>query len=194
MGLNDDYGQAGWYNGYNYNAFDEVEYDLERAGERARKDLQTYIDLYSDNPRYMLDFFVRKMNAQWNAPMYQGIAMNARIVEEQPPLVDDIFHHGSVSKLIESMMKIYQLLLYGSILFLLAAKRKYIAQIEWYALLIAVFGGFLFSLIWEAKTRYVLPYLFMQIPYMAVGVNEIMSLLEKWINNRLKRRRQCEKI
>lgn len=69
-------------------------------------------------------------------------------------------------------MKAFQLLLYGSIFFLLIIRRRDYNSIESYVLLIAVFGGFLFSLMWEAKTRYVMPYLFMQIPYMAIGVNE----------------------
>ena len=55
---------------------------------------------------------------------------------------------------------------------------------EWYLLLIAVFGGFLFSLMWEAKTRYILPYLFMQIPYMAMGINEIITVMEQKIERK----------
>lgn len=178
MGLNDDYGRAGWYNDYHYGTFEELDYDLERAKEKGRIDLQIYLEIYMREPRRMVDFFTRKMNAQWNAPMYQCIVMNSRIVEEQPALIENIFHHGRAAQVIEFGMKIYQMLLYGSILFLLIVWKGNVADLERYALLIAVFGGFLFSLMWEAKTRYVLPYLLMQIPYMAMGVDRIISVLE----------------
>lgn len=178
MGLNDDSGHAGWYNSYGSNTFEELNYDLQSANVKAYNDLKIYFDLFVNDPHKMLDFFVRKMNAQWNAPMYQCIIMNAKIVEAQPALIDNIFHHGKAGILIEFGMKIYQLLMYGSILFLLTAKRKNFVEIEKYVLLIAVYGGFLFSLMWEAKTRYILPYLFMQIPYMAIGVDEVLVSLE----------------
>lgn len=51
-------------------------------------------------------------------------------------------------------------------------------------IMIAVFGGFLFSLLWEAKTRYVFPYLLMELPYAAMGINEVIIRL----NQRLKKR------
>ena len=59
------------------------------------------------------------------------------------------------------------------------SERKGINRMEFYLLLVAVFGGFLFSLIWEAKTRYILPFFFMQIPYMAMGINHIMVYVEE---------------
>ena len=119
-----------------------------------------------------IDFFVRKMVNQWISPMYQSIAMNNEAAGGQLQPVKNIFAGGKLAKIIEVQMKAFQLLLYGSIFFLLIIRRRDYNSIESYVLLIAVFGGFLFSLMWEAKTRYVMPYLFMQIPYMAIGVNE----------------------
>ena len=36
-------------------------------------------------------------------------------------------------------------------------------------LVLAIFGGMLFSLLWEAKSRYVLPYFILMIPYSVRG-------------------------
>ena len=181
MGLNDDYGHPGWYNDYHYGTFKELNFDSKAANTKALGDLQLYFEYFVREPDKMVDFFVRKMNAQWNAPMYQCIVMNSSIVGEQPAFIQNIYQYGRVEKLIEFGMKVYQLLLYGSILFLLAVKRKKYTKIERYVLLIAVYGGFLFSLIWEAKTRYVFPYLLMQLPYMAIGINEATDMLGKKI-------------
>ncbi len=185
MGLNDDYQYAGWYNQYNYVTFAHANDNVELAKEKAWEDLRMYLEIYKNDPNYMVDFFTRKMNAQWNAPMYQSIVMISNVEGEQLLLARNIYEHGKLAEWIETGMKIFQLLMYGGILFLLVLRRREYVQIEKYLLLIAVFGGFLFSLMWEAKTRYVLPYLFMQIPYMAMGVSEFVS----WIENRYRERK-----
>ena len=179
MGLNDDYQRAGWHNQYEYNTFDAFDDNTALATEKGCEDLKMYFGIYQNDPDYMVDFFVRKMNSQWNAPMYQSLAANNHITGSQWPLAKEIYSYGKLTEAVEAGMKIFQLLLYGSILFLLILHRKEYVRIEQYLLLIAVFGGFLFSLLWEAKTRYVLPYLFLQIPYMAMGVNEIIVTIRR---------------
>ena len=104
-----------------------------------------------------IDFYSRKLGAQWEAPMYQCYVMN-----------------------------IYQILLYGGVFVYLLAGRKKEQQIEHYVLLIGVFGGFLFSAMWEAKARYVFPYLMMMISYAAAGITVCVS----WISNRIRNRRE----
>ena len=178
MGLNDDNSYPGWYNIYSMHFFATSDYDVDLANERALASIKEYVGKYKNNPEYMIDFFTRKMNAQWNAPMYQGIVMNNRIVGRQSGLISDIYYGGEVGGFLEKFTKLYQLLVYGSIVFLLISKRKQWDQIEKYVLLIAVFGGFLFSLIWEAKTRYVFPYLLMELPYVALGINEVAARLQ----------------
>ncbi len=181
MGLNDDYGYSGWHNFYGVNLFAECENDARLTTEYAKKDLKAYISLFGGNPEYMVDFFVRKMNAQWNAPMYQCIVSNNHVVGTQGKLASSIYEKGYWYRLVNSYMKIFQMILYASILCLLIVRHKDWMSIDKYVLLIAVFGGFLFSLIWEAKTRYIFPYLLMMLPYMAVGADVIVRFLESKI-------------
>lgn len=184
MGLNDDYSYPGWYNIYSLGLFATSDYDVDVANKRALETLAMYALIYKDDPEYMVDFFTRKMNAQWNAPLYQCIVMNNNVVGEQSELIADIFWGGRAARFLQSYAKLYQLLVYGGILFLLLVSWKDWKGIERYVLLIAVFGGFLFSLLWEAKTRYVFPYLLMELPYAAMGINEVIIRL----NQRLKKR------
>ncbi|MCI8527986.1 MAG: hypothetical protein HFH82_02355 [Lachnospiraceae bacterium] len=184
MGLNDDYQYAGWHNQYEYVIFAEANDNVALAKERGYEDLRMYMEIFKNDPDYMVDFFVRKMNSQWNAPMYQSIAMNESVGGEQLPVVRELFARGRLAEMLALWMKIFQLLMYGGILFLLLYRRDKFMPMEWYLLLIAVFGGFLFSLMWEAKTRYILPYLFMQIPYMAMGINEIITVMEQKIERK----------
>lgn len=185
MGLNDDYGHPGWDNWYGYDLFFECDRDAAATTKRAMEDLKSYINLYKNDPSYMVDFFTRKILSQWNAPMYQCIVMNNRLIDDQGKIARNIYEQGILFKWINNYMNVYQLILYASILFLLLVKRKEWGEIDKYALLIAVIGGFFFSLMWEAKTRYVMPYLFMQLPYMAIGVNEMIKLIEaKYLKSR----------
>lgn len=179
MGLNDDYGHPGWDNWYGYNLFFECDRDSSATTERAMIDLKSYITLYRNNPSYMVDFFTRKMLTQWNVPMYQCIVMNNRIIDDQGKIAHNIYEQGILYKWIENYMKVFQLVLYGSVLFLVIVKRREWKSVDKYILLIAVIGGFFFSLMWEAKTRYVFPYLLMQIPYMALGTNEVIKFLQE---------------
>lgn len=178
MGLNDDYGYAGWDNGYGLAVFFECDRDAEMTTKRVMKDLKSYMNLYRNNPSYMVDFFTRKMLTQWNVPMYQCIVMNNRIIDEQGKIAHNIYEQGVLSRWINNYMKVFQLVLYTSTLFLLIVKRREWGTIDKYLLLIAVIGGFFFSLMWEAKTRYVFPYMLMQLPYMAIGVNEILKFIK----------------
>ena len=66
-------------------------------------------------------------------------------------------------------MKIYQLAMYAFIAYLLFAGRKDKKGIEYYAMLIAAFGGFLLSCVWESKARYIFPYFIIMIPFYAFG-------------------------
>lgn len=178
MGLNDDYGHAGWYNAYNYHVFDEADYSVNVAKTIAMEHLDTYRHILKTNPSYYVDFYKRKMNSQWLAPMYQCLKMtNSYDAGKVSPLIADIYNGQGVGKVINFGMKVYQLLLYASVFgWILGTFRKK-KNVEPYVVLIAVFGGFLFSLMWEAKPRYVFPYLLMLLPYGAMGV----SMLTEWL-------------
>jgi hypothetical protein len=60
---------------------------------------------------------------------------------------------------------------------LMLKRLKDIVSITFIIPLIAVVGGFLFSIIWESQCRYVLPYYVMIVMYAPVGLNQI----SEWI-------------
>ncbi len=181
MGLSDNEQGPGWYNIYALDMFYRADYDAGLANEIAKQDIRDRLAAYLANPEYMVDFFSRKMNTQWNAPMYQSVVMvNQQIVKEQNRAIHEICYRGTLGKMIEKYMKAYQLLMYAGILFLMISGWNRENHLEDYVLLVAVFGGFLFTMIWEAKTRYAFPYLVMMIPYMAMGVNRMAEVPERW--------------
>lgn len=189
MGLNDDNSHPGWYNSYGVELFEKNQFDAEATSRQAFADLRSYVGVFAGNPFYMVDFFARKMNSQWNAPMYQSLAMNDYLVAEQSPLIAEIYSGEGIGAFLEEYMQLYQLVIYGSILILLITGKKSGEGIEGYTLLIGVFGGFLFSMMWEAKTRYVFPYLLMMLPYAALGLRAFAARMDG-LGRRLKRKKE----
>ena len=63
-------------------------------------------------------------------------------------------------------------------------------KMENWILLIAIVGGFLFSIIWEAMSRYVLPYAVYTIPLAAIG----METLQKWLRQLLQKSKDSKHI
>lgn len=169
MGCNWDGQNPGWYNWYNWETYQEYDCDKEAASEAAWDTITEFNETCRADSEYTVNFFVNKLAAQWEAPMYQCLAMNNKIAGEQSGFAESVYF-GKLRGRAEGFMNIYQLVIYGSVFYLLIAKWKKWNEIEPYALLIGIFGGFLFTMIWEAKTRYVLPYFLFMIPYAAVGI------------------------
>ena len=172
MGTNDDAINAGWYNGYNTRKYEYYQFDPQAATEVAQKDVAAFLQTCREDPAYAVNFYKRKIFSQWNAPMYQCIVMNNHIEGTQSALVQSIYQ-GTGNRILTGYMNIYQLVVYGGVLVFLAVALKKRHPLESYPLLIAVFGGFLFSVLWEAKARYVYPYFLMMIPYAAMGIGTV---------------------
>lgn len=176
MGTGFDDNDAGWYNEYNDEIYKAYDYDPEAAAGQGYEDLRAFLWECREDPEYARFFYFKKLNTQWNAPMYQFISMNSNFAGEKSTFAEAVYY-GGLRELLEKYMNIYQLLVYGGVLILMVIKRKAWVKIENHALLIGIFGGFLFSLMWEAKTRYVFPYFIMMLPYAAGGIAEILQRL-----------------
>ncbi len=178
MGTNWEEENPGWFSGYNYFVFLENDCDPEVASQVAYKDIELFVQKCLNDKGYAVDFFGNKILAQWNEPMYQVLVMNQNIQAEQFPIIADIYF-GSLRSVVEEYMNIYQLIVYGSILGLFILTFKKWDKIEPFVLMIGIFGGFLFTIIWEAKTRYAFPYFIMMLPYAAVGLQQVINKLEE---------------
>ncbi|MCM1551344.1 MAG: hypothetical protein NC092_01475 [Butyrivibrio sp.] len=181
MGLKDGSRGPGWYDESNYNELLEHNYDTEWTALDNRADVKARLREFWEDKAYGIDFFLRKILSQWNSPAYHSLFETRRFdceVEELPNIVRWIYYEGEDS--VKDYMNRYQFLLYFMTAFYVASAlvhRKRERFLEDRILLIAVIGGFLFSIVWEAMSRYVLPYVVYMIPLAAVGVWRIRELL-----------------
>ncbi len=183
MGTNDEiewWKDVGWYNGYNIKTFEACNYDPELASKAAKVVISNYVkDRLHNKNKFINDFF-RKMNTQWNAPMYQCLVMNGRIEGEQSKLASMIYS-GIWGARMTKFLDLYQSIIYfGIVVFLICSFHDNRKNFYVLLLLVTCFGGFWFTFIWEAKARYILPYLIFLIPYAVCGID----ILDKKIDTK----------
>ena len=184
MGMMQFEDNQGWFNGYNYNAFLDRDCNTEETVKAGKESIKSSIDHFIKDPAYAREFYVNKFLKQWEAPLFQAVYMNRRIEGEQSEFAKSVYT-GRWNDRIFRYMNIYQIMIYGGVLFLMFVwKKRHIGIME-YILLIGIFGSLLFSMLWEAKTRYVLPSFLMLIPYASNGV----ALLCGSLNRRKNRKR-----
>ena len=180
MGMQEGDKEAGWYNGYSMYTYQDVcLYHGPTAKALGIAEIKARAKGFLKDPLYAVDFYFRKFTSQWNDPTYGCFIMTHATDLERNALGISMYD-GNIKKLLEHFMDPYQLLIYGSILFLLLYRRKEKRSVEWYILLIGVLGGVLFHELWEAKSRYVLPYFIIMIPMAAAGLSELGDAVGRW--------------
>ena len=176
MGMQRSPGGAGVYNGYNNSVFrGEAGSDEEKANEIAVTYIRERIAEFRNDPAMAREFYKEKIQEQWNEPTFCSLVMTATF--EQPPAgIVEKLYYGDWQQRYRDYMNRYVTVLYlGVILYSIAGllRKTNILQC---LMAIGVIGAFLFSILWEAKSRYVLPYIVLLIPYMALGI----SALQGW--------------
>ncbi len=182
MGMQEGDKEAGWYNGYSIYIYqDTCGYESEPAAEIGRAEVKARAKEFLEDPAYALDFYFRKFTSQWTEPTYGCFIMTYATDNERSAFGESLYT-GFPNRILQKYMDSYQLLIYGLVLLLLICKvkKKEQDQLEWYVLLIAVIGGVLFHELWEAKSRYVLPYFVMMLPMAAGGLAELSGCIRKW--------------
>lgn len=118
------------------------------------------------------DFYKEKIQEQWNEPTFCSLVMTATF-EEPPSGIVERLYYGDWQQRYRDYMNRYVTVLYLGVILCCGAGLARRADILQCMLLIGVIGGFLFSILWEAKSRYVLPYIVLLIPYMALGISTV---------------------
>ena len=169
MGMNEE-GKAGWFYDYSVPIYYMCENDRELAAECVKNDIKERAAYLISNPKYALGFYCRKLFTQWNDPFYNT---------ERKAEVDDpdsaqgitiylIDHEKGILRLLSS----YQFMIYVmTLLYSIIKSRK--QTVSENIILIYLTGGVLFSLIWEANSRYVLQYVLMLFPMAVMGISTV---------------------
>ena len=168
----------GWYNNYNWDTYEACGFDHDATVATAKADLQERLARFAADPAYTRNFFLKKTYSQWAEPTYQCFWINQNKESDQTtPLMEAVCTDTPLNARIVEWMNQYQSLIWVCGAWYLWHKRKTL-QMEQLLPALAIFGGFLFQLVWEGKSQYILQYFMLALPYGAAGLNEMAAALK----------------
>ncbi len=136
----------------------------EEYAQRIKERLQ----FFSKNIGYTIDFYMMKITSMWAENTYSAVRQNTRQ------------ENDSLEVIIEPLtfyQKALLIVMCLCALIILIQNRKNLS-LELILLVTIFVGGFTFHILWEAKSRYIIPYIVVLIPVAAVNMNKFN--LEKW--------------
>lgn len=182
MGMQESSRADGWYNGFNFNTYQDSGMDRSAAIAVSREAIRQRLAYFHENPGYAAGFYSHKYLSQWADGTYACRQATLATFGGRTPLFESLYQ-GEYSKYLIGYCNIYQNILYlGAFRFCLAGLGKRSAHASDFRLaaylgLISALGGFLFHMIWEANARYIFPYGLAMLPYTAKGLAMLWAAL-----------------
>lgn len=180
MGLHESLGRYGWYDESSMNLLKSVNYDVEQADAIARERIAQDMEGFLSDPQYAALFFREKILSQWNNPLFQSLFFTANYTEKNMPgegtfvykISNDYFFN------ILSYSDVLHLIVFVGTLFYFVLGINKENNILQYLFAVALIGGFLFSIMWEAKGRYMFPYYITMLPLAVIGYTALIARIE----------------
>jgi len=171
MGMQESNGCYGWYNHYPNQVAQEQEYNQYMIVTVATENLRERIQYFREHPDYSRMFFREKILSQWNQPLYESVYFNTKYLEDLKPdegslaarLSGDLYF-----KVLFVSDRIQFVVFFGMLCYFLFVVNKD-SNILQHVLAVTMIGGFFFSGIYEAKSRYIFPYYVMMFPFAVYG-------------------------
>ena len=178
----------GWFNGYNHRVYREAGWDEAAASEQAKADIAARLAEFAADKKMTARFYWNKTASQWAEPTYQCLWLSMPISklwqgEALTPKEKFVFQ-GPVDGFLESWMDLYQSMVWLMAAVYVTARRRHL-NAERLTPALVILGGFLFQLLWEAKSQYTLPYFLLAVPYASAGVQRMAN----WITAKKARKR-----
>lgn len=180
MGLNESDLAPGWYY-YTYTIvnFENSDFSAEVAAERSAEEIKSRIQYFIENPQYTNDFFYLKTVSQWNDTSYQSIWSNVVRYEyrEKNALADWVCNRGEdrVRGYMDYVAQLVFFAFFVGCIFMIRRKTFICALTP----LIFV-GGYMYHLISEGKSQYIMPYFIMMCGFAAFGIVCMHETYSQW--------------
>ena len=184
MGMQESTRAPGWYNHYPTDTMQAAGCDVDKVAQIVRGDIAARAEAFAADPSYAMDFYHQKMVSQWSNTAFEIDFTNAVMENKSPwPGLVDRLLTGDLFQLLAGYMEGYTLVLYLGFAAgcALLAVSLFKGKADWqqlfgpFTLLLTILGGFLYHMLFEAKSQYVLFYLPMMIPTAAAGLKRIMA-------------------
>ena len=160
MAMEESWRGYGWYNE------DRGEFalkNIDKAKVEYVDEIKNRLKYFSKNKRYAFDFYVKKLASMWTENTYSSVRSN--IIGENDPIENFSVPITFYEKTILIVICLC------SCIFLIQNRKNLSIDIIF---LITIFiGGFSFHILWEAKSRYIIPYIVVLIPVASLYINDM---------------------
>ena len=155
----------GWYNDFNYVTYDRADHNADAAAEVGNAKLKENLAEMKAEPARAWEFFRLKTISMWCEPLF-GSVWSGPLADcgqvNSTKYLRDLQTGGKAEDRIETYMSFLTLVLWGLASCFLIRHARTVDG--WEMPFLFFVGGFLFHLVWEGKSQYIYPYLFVLIP------------------------------
>ena len=183
MGFQESQTCAGWFNGYTA-PFIDLSVTAEMQKEIAGSDLSVRLAEFAADPGMALAFFRDKYLSQWLEPGYSTLWYGFRCdwLGRFNGLAALLYREDSpVRPIAEGYMNLYQQAMYAMAVVGAAASLRRRGDVTALVLPVTVIGGFLFHMLFEAKSQYIFVYAVYLMPLAGYG----LSVTGAWLGRML---------
>ncbi|MBM7642352.1 hypothetical protein [Streptococcus loxodontisalivarius] len=184
MGLQDDGNsrrQPGWYNHYVRRIYFEKNGDYKAIEADAKASVQESVSYFIQHPAYTWTFFKDKFLSTWMDSTFESIWSGPSRFKKQPLInafAASLYHGRWLYRILYQITHAILIMIYaGAFLFIAFFKKTdKDAHLKLYPF-IYLAGGLVFHLLWETKSQYTSPYVYLLLPFVVAGY---AYTFEKW--------------
>ncbi len=190
MGLDDPKGvlgcnAMGWYSShYTFSNMDSHNYDPKAADEFAREGIKKSVHKFMTDYSYANDFFYEKNTSQWNEPTVASLWVNlvvGRYNDTEPGKIcrSVINANGgdSHSGMVEYMNVCHLFVFMASFAGVFVCFKK--KDLFCSSLILIVLGAFLYHMIFEGKSQYIMPYYIILTGFSGAGTDLLIRKINE---------------
>ena len=173
MGMQESWNGNGWYNNFPKDEAMALDWDFDAVETVMSDYLRERMGEFRDNPGYARQFFKQKVLSQWNEPFFQCMWFSSNFQEEKGPATGSFLYRvyhtwQSFFDVLFWADRWHFLIFLGMLLYFAGAVKRDREPMD-HLFAVTIIGGFFFTILWEAKARYVLPYFLMAFPLAVMG-------------------------
>ena len=177
IGMEESYRANGWYSDYATWAWN----DVEESKEKYKRAIIERVKYFMQNPDYFVKFYIGKVASMWTENTYASLWYNQTFNFTEIEGEIGIIRAKQIDELVQDKTErllMYQkalvIIIFGTTIVVIIKNRKKLSN-EIILLITIFIGGFLFHILWEAKSRYIIPYLLVLIPVASISIDNWKS-------------------
>ena len=191
MGMQEGTRANGWYN----SETGDIAHTEKKINHKQYNDMiNERITYFTNHISYAIKFYVKKIASMWTEPLqesiWQNLSFNFESLNKNKTFSKDkmaalektdtkILNNEKITQL---YLKAIIFIIFGTVILFIIQNRKKISN-EAILLLLVFLGGFFFHILWEGKSRYIIPYLIILIPLASIKVKKI-KIKKKILTNK----------